>query len=117
MGCKGKSDFLARQRAERQAYIEASERVTRQLMVDCMMLVLNDEFGFGYDRIKRVMNAMEEKYNLYHDALDGGPEADYFQEKLDEAISRIMRDREKFYPFRERYPEIKEITYGGKRGK
>lgn len=117
MGSKGKNDFLARQRAERQAYMQASERVTRQLMADCMMLVLNDEFGFGYDRIKRVMNAMQEKYNLYHDALDGGPEADYFQEKLDAAIRRIMKDRETFYPFKERYPEIKEITYGGKRGR
>ena len=117
MSCKGKSGFLARQRAERQAYIQASERVTRQFMADCMMVVLNDEFGFGYDRIKRAMNAMQEKYNLYHDALDGGPEADYVQEKLDAAIRRIMKGRGTFYPFKERYPEIKEINHEGKRGK
>lgn len=116
MSGKGKNDFLARRRAEKQAYIQASERVTRQLMADCMMVVLNEEFGFGYDRIKRMMDAMQEKYDLCHAALDGGPEADYMQEKLDTAIRRIMKDRETFYPFRERYPEIKEITYGGKRG-
>ena len=110
----GKNAFLAKQRAERQAYIQASERVTRQLMADCMMLVLNEDFGFGYDRIRRMMDAVIAKYDLFHDALDGGPEADYMQEKLDDAIRRIMKDRETFYPFRERYPEIKEITYGRK---
>jgi len=111
---RGKNAFLEKQRVIQQEYIRVSERVTRQLMVDCMMVVLNEEFGFGYDRIKRVVDTLVVRYDQYHDALDGGPEADYVQEKLDEAISRIMKDRERFYTFRERYPDIKTITYGGK---
>lgn len=111
---KCKNAYLEKQRATQQEYIRVSERVTRQLMVDCMMVVLNEEFGFGYDRIRRVVDALIVRYDQYHDALDGGPEADYLQEKLDEAISRIMKDRERFYTFRERYPDIKAISYGRK---
>lgn len=103
--------FLARQEATQQAYIEASERVTRQLMVDSMMIVLNRDFGFGFDRIKKLVDALTETYDQYHDALDGGVEADYVQEKLDAAIRAIMQGKEEFCPFRERYPEIKAITY------
>lgn len=115
MARNGKNAFLAKQKATQQAYIEASERVTRQLMADCVILELNEEFGFGYDRIRRVLDGVAEKYNHFHDALDGGPEADYVQEKLDEAMRRIVKDREPFIPFRERYPDIREFTYVRKR--
>lgn len=114
MAAKGKNAFLAKQAAVRQAYVEASENITRQMMVDSMIVVLNEEFGFGYDRIKRTMDALIQRYDAYHAALEGGPEADYTQEKIDAALRRIVRDREPFHPFAERYPEIKAITYDKK---
>lgn len=113
---RGKNAYLTKQEAVKQAFAQVGERVGQQLMSDCMMLTLNEEFGFGYDRIKRAFVSVMKKYNQYHDALDGGPEADYVQERLDAAIRRIMKDRERFCPFEERYPDIKKTTYG-KKGK
>jgi len=114
MSRKEKNAYLARQKAIRQAYVRASERVTQQLMVDCMILTLNEEFGFGYDRSRRAVDGLTKRYLHYYDALDGGPEADYAQEKLDDALRRVIKDQEPFHPFRERYPDIKEITCGKK---
>ena len=52
---------------------------------------------------------------LDHDALDGGTEADYWQEKLDRLLLDLLRDHQALIPFGERYPEIREITYGPRR--
>ena len=53
--------------------------------------------------------------------MDGGTEADYWQEKLDRLLLDLLRDHQALIPFGERYPEIREITYGprraGKEGK
>lgn len=107
-----KSGFLAQQEAIRQSYMQAAERITQQLMLDTLQITLNEEFGFGYDRIKKLTDAWGKTYNTFHDALNGGPEADYYQEKLDGLLRELLKDRQPLIPFRERYPEIKEITYG-----
>lgn len=106
------SGYLAKERALRQAFMQAAERVTQQLMLDTIQVTLHEKFGFGYDRIKKLTDAWGKCYTMYHDALDGGPEADYWQEKLDSALRDVMKDRQELIPFRDRYPEIKEITYG-----
>ena len=108
------SAYLIQQREARRRLVQAAERVTQQLM-------LHQEFGFGYDRIKRLTDAWSQTYNQFHDALDGGTEADYWQEKLDRLLLDLLRDHQALIPFGERYPEIREITYGprraGKEGK
>lgn len=107
-----KSGFLVQQEEIRQSYMQAAERITQQLMLDTLQITLNEEFGFGYDRIKKLTDAWGKTYNTFHDALNGGPEADYYQEKLDGLLRELLKDRQPLIPFRERYPEIKEITYG-----
>lgn len=52
-----KSGYLARERIVRQEYMSATERVTQQLMLDTLQVTLHREFGFGYDRIKRLTDA------------------------------------------------------------
>ena len=51
------SGFMAKQLAMRQALIDATERVTQQLMMDTLQIVLHNELGFGYDRIMRITKA------------------------------------------------------------
>lgn len=106
------SGFLKRQHDVRQALIQASERVTRQLMVDTLQVTLHD-FGWGYDRILRITQAWAEAYNHYHDTMDvKNPEADVLREHLDRELYDILKDKQDLIPFEERYPDIKEITYG-----
>lgn len=105
------SGFLQRQNAVRQAFIEASERITQQMMLDTLQIALHREFGFGYDRIKKVTDEWSELYNFYHDALTRNVEADYLQERLDRELRDILKDKQPLIPFKERYPEVKQITY------
>ena len=94
---------------------ERSFGVIGQFWETYLQVTLHQEFGFGYDRIKRLTDAWGKTYNQFHDALDGGTEADYWQEKLDRLLLDLLRDHQALIPFGERYPEIREITYGPRR--
>ena len=107
------SGFMAKQLAMRQALIDATERVTQQLMMDTLQIVLHNELGFGYDRIMRITKAWGCEYNHYHDVFNvKHAEADVLRVHLDRELADILKDRQDLIPFEERYPEIKEIAYG-----
>ena len=109
------SGFMAKQLAMRQALIEATERVTQQLMMDTLQITLH-EFGWGYDRITKITKAWSDAYNHYHDALNiKHVEADVLRVHLDRELADILKGHQDLIPFEERYPEIKEITYGSKK--
>ena len=109
------SGFMAKQLAMRQALIDATERVTQQLMMDTLQIVLHNELGFGYDRIMRITKAWGSEYNHYHDVFNvKHAEADVLRVHLDRELTDILKGRQEIIPFEERYPEIKEITYGRK---
>lgn len=55
-------------------------------------VALNDEFGFGADRITRFKTAMENIVAEYGDLMHGA-DADYADDKLEEAFNRIMEGR------------------------
>lgn len=109
----GKNDLLKRQKEQRQIYINATEAVTKQFMLDTLQATLHDE-GWGYERVKRLTEKWGAKYSAYYQALNAkNVEADYLRECLDRELKHLIRDHQEFYPFEERYPEIKKITYGG----
>ena len=109
------SGYMAKQLAMRQAIIDATERVTQQLMMDTLQIVLHNELGFGYDRIMRITKAWGSEYNHYHDVFNvKHAEADVLRVHLDHELADILKGRQELIPFEERYPEIKEITYGRK---
>ena len=109
------SGYMAKQLAMRQALIDATERVTQQLMMDTLQIVLHNELGFGYDRIMRITKAWGSEYNHYHDVFNvKHAEADVLRVHLDRELADILKGRQDLIPFEERYPEIKEITYGRK---
>ena len=105
------SGFMAKQLAMRQALIEATERVTQQLMMDTLQITLH-EFGWGYDRIMKLTKAWADAYNHYHDTLDvKNVEADVLRVHLDRELTDILKGHQDLIPFEDRYPEIKEIAY------
>lgn len=56
------SAYLIQQRETRRRLVQAAERVTQQLMLDTLQVTLHQEFGFGYDRIKRLTDAWGQTY-------------------------------------------------------
>ena len=93
--------------------IEATERVTQQLMMDTLQIVLHNELGFGYERIMRITKAWGCEYNHYHDVFNvKHAEADVLRVHLDRELADILKGNQDLIPFEERYPEIKEIAYG-----
>lgn len=110
------SSYMAKQLAMRQALIDATERVTQQLMMDTLQIVLHNELGFGYERIMRITKAWGSEYNHYHDVFNvKHAEADVLRVHLDRELADILKGHQDLIPFEERYPEIKEITYGSKK--
>ena len=106
------SGFMAKQLAMRQALIDATERVTQQLMMDTLQIVLHNELGFGYERIIRITKAWGSEYNHYHDVFNvKHAEADVLRVHLDRELADILKGHQDLIPFEERYPEIKEIAY------
>ena len=115
--CKVKMELYWSEKCRR--VFHAARQTYQQYMVDMVMLVLNDpevmgKDVFGYDRAKKVMEAVGDKYDSYYEALTVNPEADYLRQKLDDALRRIFRKgkaEDKFLPFEKRYEWMEEITY------
>lgn len=107
-----KSGYLARQKATVDTYRQAEKDTYIQFMTDTLMLTLNDpevmgKDVFGRERLKKVVLAWGKMFDRYHGALERRDEADYYQEKLDQALERIL-GKEDFQPFSKRYDWIKQ---------
>lgn len=111
----GKNGYLAKQKAMVDAYRQAEKDTYIQFMTDTLMLTLNDpevmgKDVFGKERLKRLVLAWGKTFDRYHGALEHCDEADYFQEKMDQALERIL-GKEGFQPFSERYDWIKREKF------
>lgn len=109
------SGLLKRQQAEINAYRQAEKDTYIQYMTDTLMITLNDpEYVgrdvFGEDRITKVVLGWGKVFDEYHGALEKGPEADYYQEKLDERLKKILKKRG-VVPFRKRYDWLIKPKY------
>ncbi len=109
-----KSGFLEKQRLIEDEFMSIGARVNRQMMADCMCMLLHDQVvmggkAWGEKRIRQFMLDLMDTVNEYFDATTGGVEADYLQEKMDRHLRAIFGDE--LEPFAERYPDIKKITY------
>lgn len=111
------SGYLAKQKISRDVYMDITERITKQLMLDVMQTVFHNRFGFGYDRLVEATELIEEAYEHYYGALNTAKnkEADVLQEHLDRELLDIVRGHQELVPFKERYPEIAEIRYALRR--
>jgi len=100
------SGFLAKieERHKRElADVELSTlKFTRQLMMDCTAIALNEKCGFGPERIKNIMDAVAENYADFADLINADTDdQDYSWEVLDRRLRQICG--EYFVPMEERY--------------
>lgn len=108
-----KNDFLARQKATQRAFFEAGLQMGRQQILDMMSLVLNDpdimgRDTFGKDRLIKVVNGIGEYIDKYQPAWEKSDDTDYYQVKLDDALTKIYGDglADSFYKRYEFAPEF-----------
>ena len=110
-----KNGYLARRKVRDGVLQDATRQTYQQYMTDTLILTLNDpevmgKDVFGYERLKKVLEACGRYYDDFFDALTRNPEADYAREKMDAAMKRICGKRGDFVPVEKRYEWLPEIT-------
>lgn len=105
--------YLEKQTAIRREYFNIGIDTGMQLACDLISLALHDpeimgKNTFSGKRLRPLMEAALKKEQLYAEAWGGGPEADYYQEKLDAALREAYGNIESFA---QRYPYCKENRY------
>ena len=107
-----KNEFLARQKAMKQACFDAGLQSGRQQIMDMMSLVLRDpdimgKDTFGKDRLLKVVKGISDYIDKYEKAWKKDDETDYYQKKLDAALAEAYGEElaDSFYRRYEFAPE------------
>ncbi len=109
----GKNAYLERKQAMYQGFLDVGEQMGMQKMWDYIQLTLRDpevmgKDTFGKKRLEKVYNHLKVLADRYHVCFTDDKEADYYQEELD---AQIRKGCDEFYPFYERYPQLKQLGY------
>lgn len=94
----------------------ALQHTMQQYALDTLLITAHEDLGFGYDRCVKLAEKWSETFESFFPALSASDEADVYQEKLDRKLLSIMEGKREFHAFPERYPEVKRLGYGGRRG-
>lgn len=110
-----KNDFLARQKAIKNACFNAGLQSRRQQIMDMLSLVLRDKniMGkdtFGRDRLIMVVQGIDEYIKKYQPAWEKSDDADYYQKKMDDALAEAYGE-ELHDSFYKRYEFAPEFDY------
>lgn len=97
--------FLAKMEAMAEARCRAERRFTLQQCADMLLIAANEEFGFGPDRLRRLLTAYQTAWNEYASMViedsDSDRSIEYTRAKTDEKLRQICG--EWFQPWEERY--------------
>lgn len=109
-------NFLQKQRAAIDEAFRISERITRQFDVDSWQIALAryGKLDLGYQRIMEITELAEQVRAEYAKALTTEKEADVARDHLDKELMEILKGRD-LISFEQRYPELKKITYEGRK--
>ena len=109
-------NLMERHAAEVQAAFDIGLRVGRQQGIDMMQLSLQRKHGFAEKRMWELLMDIRELYEYFRPAFDvKHPECDYYRELLDRALSQNCGKEHPLIPFPERYEDLKQVHYRGKR--
>jgi hypothetical protein len=97
--------------------MQIAERVTRQYDTDTFQIALSryEKLNLGYQRIMEITNLWEEVRREYENAIFRHNETDVARAHLDAELLQIAKDEARIIPFERRYPELKGVTYGGRK--
>lgn len=105
-----KSGLLQRMQESKLDYILTGERIGRQEVVDAVAIALHEN-GWGYGRIRALLDRTSALLDYYAPAFTLGMEQDIYQERMDRELRDIIKDEKDFVPFSVRYSEIKTAGY------
>ena len=110
-----KNDFLAKQKAMKQAFLEVGLQCGRQQILDMVSLVLRDPDIMGKDifakeRLLKVVKGVGDYIDKYQPAWGKSDETDYYQSKLDAALAEAYGE-ELHDSFHKRYEYSPEFDY------
>lgn len=114
------SGYLKKKARDEDNMLAAGMQAGQQMASDMYDVILNDpdvmgKSVIGHERMLKIRAAVEEALTYYAPAYDiRHPEADVYQEKLDNKLRRVWK--ELLVPFEKRYPMFKKIRYGKKNG-
>lgn len=106
-----KNELARRIDSARRDGLRQGLKMGHQYIADVMIVCLHKR-GWGYDRIKSLLDDMDKSADYYADAFIKCMEQDARQEQLDNEIRAVVKDRQEFYPFAERYPNVGTLGYG-----
>lgn len=96
------SAFLARQEARTQAILAEQRRMVIQQCCDMVMIAAHEAFGFGPERLHRLLLAYQDTWDEYATmTLEDAVDMEYTKHRVDEALKSICGDW--FQPWEERY--------------
>ena len=103
-------NFAQKQAAARRECINIGIRFGEQRTLDFLECALHRK-GWGYDRIMDLLKEMAELDAYYLPAFTAEMESDVYQERLDNELRDIVKNRCEFIPFEKRYPEVHRLGY------
>lgn len=95
---------------DRRAMLNRGMIVGQQWAIDLMCISLH-RLGWGYDRVKRLLDRMEQADNEFLPALKLCMEQDVMQERMDRELRDLIKDKQDLIPFEKRYPDVKTLGY------
>lgn len=104
------SGLLQKMQNAKLDYILTGERIGRQEVVDAVAIALH-EIGWGYGRIRALLDRTSALLDYYAPAFSVGMEQDIYQERMDNELRAIVKGESEFVPFNVRYNEIKTMGY------
>lgn len=109
--------FLKRLEAARAEGTQIGERIARQYDIDTLNIALArySKINLGYKRIMEINELWESVRLEYQNAIIKHNESDVARSHMDEELLQIAKDESRITPFEQRYPELKKITYEGKK--
>ena len=110
----GKNAYLERQKAAKMDFMHSVEVIIKQYCIDTLIITLHEEYGWGYDRLMKLMDQWADNRARFQEAINPDYiEADVAQERIDRIMNQIIKGKQELVPFAERYPTLKQIKYKG----
>lgn len=112
------SGLLKRQKQEINTYANAWQQTIQQFDIDTLCIAINRYESFGYKRIMRLLAAWEKVRMEFYPAINpNDPECDVKQEHMDRVFAKICENHTRPIPSHERYPNLRSVSYEGRKAK
>lgn len=102
-----KNSFLAKQQAIQHECVNQGIRHGQQYAIDIVEVALHRQ-GWGYDRIKRLVDDIRDIADYYAPSMHPGMEQEVYQERMDRELKDLVKGRQEFATFEERYPLVRK---------